>query len=108
MIQKGVPTAAWRIWIAGDAAVARQVCREYCMTVGLCVTVTPTDFIYTGGQEAGVVVGLLNYPRFPDKPPALAEKAMQLAGRLRAALCQHSVLVEGPDITTWISEREQA
>lgn len=38
------------IYIAGDAEHAKQVCRDFCLAVGLCVTVTPTTFIYSGGK----------------------------------------------------------
>lgn len=100
-----VPTCTYRIWLAGDAADARRICRQFCMAVGQCVTVTETDFIFTGGQEAGVMVGLLHYPRFPTTPAALAETAMALATALRDGLCQWSVLVEGPEETVWLNRR---
>jgi hypothetical protein len=42
-----------------------QYLQDYVDKVGLCVTVTATKFIYKNGNEPGVIVGLLNYPRFP-------------------------------------------
>lgn len=95
------------IWIAGDHAQAIQACRAYCMDVGLCVTVTPTTYVYTGGVEAGVCVRLINYPRFPVLRDELRSKALHLADHLRCALCQHSYTVEFPDITVWDTLREQ-
>lgn len=53
------------IFMAGDYNAAREICRAYCDEVGYCVTVTPTSYVYTGGEESGFIVGLINYPRFP-------------------------------------------
>jgi ferredoxin len=93
------------ICLAGDAAVTRQVCREHCMKVGLCVTVTPTEYIYTGGQEAGVIVRLVNYPRFPCSDAELEGKAQALAQKLADALCQWSVLIQTPKTATWLDRK---
>jgi len=90
------------IYVAGDAATARQVCREHCMKVGLCVTVTETEFIYTGGQESGVWVRLVNYPRFPSSDAEIEGKAHALAEKLARALCQWSVLIQTPKTVTWL------
>ena len=47
---------------------AFDVCRDYVNRVGLCVTLTETEFVYTDGWEHGVIIGLINYPRFkPSK-----------------------------------------
>lgn len=99
------PTFTATIYIAGDLDQARQACREFCLS-GLCVTVEPTEFIYTGGAEVGVRVGLLNYPRFPAEPDTIRDKAFALADLLRDRLCQHSWLVVTPTETVWNSRRE--
>lgn len=101
-----VPTFWAHIYIAGDIAHARQACREYCLAVGLCVTIEPLEFIYTGGEEAGIRVGLINYPRFPSDPPQIKEKATALAGLLKTRLCQHSYSIVTPDETVWHSTRD--
>lgn len=64
------PSIRVQIFMAGDISEAKKEIRSYCYEVGLCVTVTPTDFIYTGGEESGFVIGLVNYPRFPDSREA--------------------------------------
>lgn len=91
--------------MAGNLAQAKQVCREYCFEVGLCVHVEPVDFIYTGGEEAGFKVGLINYPRFPTTEAALRDTAFALATRLMEMLCQHSFSLVGPVETEWFSRR---
>jgi hypothetical protein len=90
------------IWIAGDVALAKQACARYCRGVGLCVTVTPTTYIYTGGIEEGMCVRLINYPRFPATSEAVAEKARGLAALLSVELCQKSYSIEYPDTTVWV------
>jgi hypothetical protein len=95
------------IYMAGDIAQAEQVCREYCFKAGLCVTVTPTQYIYTGGQEAGFAVGLINYPRFPTDASALQIHAEHLGLQLMERLCQHSFTIESNRRTLWYSRRPQ-
>ncbi|UXN70952.1 hypothetical protein N8A98_07115 [Devosia neptuniae] len=102
------PTIRFDIFIAGDYAQAKQVCREYCFDVGLCVTVEPADYIYTGGEESGVRVGLINYPRFPGTAESLNAKAEGLATLLMERMCQHSFSIAGLATTTWYSRRPAA
>lgn len=99
------PTFQATIYVAGDFAVAKQICRRFCIDVGLCVTVTETDFIYTGGEEKGVVVGLVNYPRFPATNADIFETARSLAEKLRSELCQHSYMIVTADQTVWNTTR---
>lgn len=102
-----VPTIRYDIFIAGDVAQAKQLCREFCLEQGLCVTVEPVAYIYTGGEEAGVRVGLINYPRFPTEKSSLRNVAKALAHKLMLGLCQHSYTMAGPDETEWYSRRPQ-
>ena len=53
--------------------------QEYVNRVSLCVTVSPTTFIYKDGREDGVVIGLINYPRFPTTREALKKQAEEIA-----------------------------
>lgn len=103
---KQVETYWAKIYMAGDIKAIEESCRRFCME-GLCVTVTPTKFIYTGGQEDGAEVGLVNYPRFPSTPEAIKSKAQLLAVRMMEECCQLSVLVVAPDGTTWLNRRKE-
>ena len=58
------------------------------------------------GEEAGVRVGLINYPRFPTTFEALQQTAFDLANMLKSRLCQHSYSIVGPAETNWHSDRE--
>lgn len=93
------------IFIAGDVQTAETICRAYCNEVGLCVTVTPTNYIYTGGSQSGVIVGLINYPRFPAEPSEIWAKAEALAHKLRDGLFQESFTIQAPDKTVMFSWR---
>lgn len=94
-----------QIFMAGDYERAVAVCQEYCNNVGLCVTVARTLYVYTGGAEHGLVVGLINYPRFPSLPGLIQKRALELAHLLRAELGQDSFSIQTPENTTWHSWR---
>lgn len=102
---KTVHTWYAKLYLAGDIEVAKQVCREECMRAGLCVTVEPCEYIYTGGQETGYCVGLINYPRFQSEPAPITERAKALAELIMEKTCQWSALVMTPDMTYWITSR---
>lgn len=99
------PTYWIRIYIAGNVADAERICRDYCARVGYCVTVTPTRYVYRFGAEDGVVVGLINYPRFPASPVDIQGHAEALAHALMEGLHQGSYTIETPENTVWYSRR---
>jgi hypothetical protein len=90
------------IYMAGSPDRAKQHLREECYGRGLCVTVSPTTFIYTGGEEEGIQIGLVNYPRFPSTPDEIFGRAVNLALSLVRVLCQKTALVVATDRTEWI------
>jgi hypothetical protein len=70
------------------------------------VTVTPTTYVYRGGEEAGLIVGAINYARFPA-PLARAEATMRfLADRLMVDLYQQSYTITTPEKSIWVSRRD--
>lgn len=87
------------IFVAGDFAIIKQICREHCFNEGLCVTVTPTDYIYTGGEEAGAIIGLINYPRFPEDSHKIILKATKLGRILMENCFQKSFSITMPGKT---------
>lgn len=95
-----------RIYIAGDVATIKQVCRQQCMEVGLCVTVLETQFIYTAGEESGAIVGLINYARFPSSREEINKNAEELAHRLMVACCQRSFSIITTDKSTYYQRSE--
>lgn len=105
MTTKQEPTGWVKLYLSGPIEVAKQVLRKECLRIGLCVTIEPTSFIYTGGEEAGYVVGLVNYPRFPKPQSALDALGRELGQILLEKTYQQSVLVMTPETTTWITTR---
>ncbi len=99
------PTFQIKLYLSGPIEIAKQFLRAECMEKGLCVTVEPTLFIYTGGEEAGYVVGLLNYPRFPCEPEALVARARKIMVDLMLATHQHSALMVTPNTSEWVTQR---
>jgi hypothetical protein len=93
------------IFMAGDALEAMTICKAFCDQVGLCVTLTNTAFVYTGGGDVGFIVGLINYPRFPKEPDEIFALAERLAADLCDGLKQQSYSIQAPDKTVWISHR---
>ena len=104
-----VKTYTVRLYMAGDIETAKRLLRRECYppNEGLCVTVEPTTFIYTGGEETGFVVGFLDYPRFPTTDEALWNRAFSVAEKLIVECCQWSALLVAPGKTEWINKRPE-
>lgn len=102
---KSAPSHSVKIWMAGNVADAERVCRHFCYEVSLCVTVTPTNYIYAGGEQSGFIVGLINYPRFPTDKANIDGTADLLAHMLAEELCQRSWTIETPT-HTYYHERQ--
>jgi hypothetical protein len=92
-----------QVFMAGNLEDAKRFIRQCCYGRGLCVTVTPTTFIYTAGEEAGFVVGFVNYPRFPKQPEEILSRARDLAYGLMTECCQRTSLIVASDITEWLT-----
>jgi len=92
------------IYIAGPLADIERACQVYCEQ-GLCVTVSPTEFIYTYGRESGARVGLINYARFPLDAQALEDHAHALAVTLMRKLSQRSCSVVTPDRSYFVTRK---
>lgn len=92
-----------RIWIGGDYDEARRTIRRFCAKEGACFAIQKTSYIYTGGEESGVTVTLIHYPRFPSTPNLLWDKAQRLAELLARDLCQKSYSIDAPDKTEWMT-----
>lgn len=95
------------IFIAGDYDTLCETARTFCDANGLCVTVTATRYVYTGGEEAGAIIGLINYARFPSTPAEIDSKALQLAKLLRVNAGQQSFTIQTPHESTFYSWREK-
>ena len=95
------------IYMAGSYSKALKLIQEYCDQVGYCVTIHSNLYVYRGGKEAGIRVGLINYPRFPSDPVTIVAKATEIAEKLRVGLKQESYSIETPHDTIWYSYRKE-
>ena len=93
------------IFIAGNYELARFWAQQYCDEVGLCVTLTKTEYVYTNGIEHGVIIGLINNPQVPRTFEFITEKATDLAEFLLEKLIQKSYSIQTPEETITISYR---
>lgn len=87
-----------------DLNRVKDICREYCDDIKLCVNIQPTTFIYVEGEEQGAVVELINYPRFEAKNRDIRIKAINLGRILKHCFDQNRVSVMFPDTTVMIEE----
>jgi hypothetical protein len=84
--------------------VAKLLCQEYVDTIGLAVTFTKTEFLYTKGNESGIIIGLINYPRFPSDYETIKNHAITLAKILQKNLKQYRVSIVMNDKTYMLEE----
>jgi len=98
---------AW-IYVGGDRGVAERVCREMVFPSGMCVTVEETLYIFAGGTENGVRIGLIQYPRYPDNELNLLEKAISVGKKVAEENYQWSFSVVTPNEIRTYSRRRQA
>ena len=104
--EKTCETHVVKIYIAGDKNLARQVLQEYVME-GACVSISSEEYIYTMGNETGIVVNLINYPRFPKTKNQLTGQAIELAYILIERLYQGScTVVDYNGLSHFISRRK--
>lgn len=92
------------IYIAGDIPVARQLLLEYCLQ-GFCVSIEPVHYVYTMGEESGMVVRIINYPRFPRTQDEIKQKGVELGELLLKGLHAGSCSVVCTDETVFLSRR---
>ena len=103
MKEQTIDTFTCEICLGGNYDDALRICKEFCNKEGLCVTVSKTEFIYTGGQESGVIVRLVQYPRFPKEKYEIENICFDLGCTLIEGLYQESALIISPDETKWLT-----
>ena len=85
--------------------MVKNICQKYCDEVGACVTITETEFIYTEGNENGVIVGFIKYPRFPQQSHKIKSESIHLANLLMIELNQFRCSVVCSDDTIMLTNR---
>lgn len=96
-----------------DMNTVRAVMDMAIESVGICVSVTETQFMYPSPNgvraEPGVIVGVINYPRFQESCASLLEKTDKLAQLLMVALdqCQVTYVTHSAGQITMLTNEEE-
>lgn len=110
-----VVTCTFTIYVGGGYESAERVLAEHVMEHPVCVTLTRTKFIYPGGMEDGVAIGLSLYtvpcPKghkpFPQDNVQLETHAELLALHMIKELHQWSAMIVGPQMTKIITRKPE-
>jgi hypothetical protein len=85
---------------------AKDIVQKYCDDKSYCVTITPTTFVYKKGREDGCVIGLINYPRFPESIHNILKRAEILAEIFLKEFNQFKISVVSP-VHTFMIEKDE-
>jgi len=96
-----------QIYVGGDVGLTENVCRELCFPKGLCVTIEDVKYVFAGGTENGVRVGLIQYPPFPESEADLLKKAEMVGIKIAEVNYQWSFTIVTPNNTYFFSRRQK-
>jgi len=91
---------------------AENFLHDFCNSIGFCVTITPTKFIYRNvsaagvpnkGEEPGFIVEIIQYPLYPLETFTLKSRAETIAIALKELYQQNKVTIVYQDETTTIN-----
>ena len=71
-----------------------------------CVTITPTKFIYVGGNEPGAIIGLISYPRFERTEIFLKNRAIEITKVLMSVFKQNRITITTPFESIMIEQED--
>ena len=89
-----------------DTGIVAEIIDAYTKEHNTCVTITDTEFRYVDGWEPGVIVGFIQYPRFPKKESQILEDAKNIAILLKKKLNQFRVSISTPYYTYLIGDED--
>ena len=84
----------------------RNIVDIYVNSIMDCVTITPTEFRYVGGSEPGVIVGWIQYPRFPREEKEIEMRSINLAKSLMYGLNQCRITITTPKHSIMLENKE--
>ena len=99
------PSWTVTLYISGCIAEIRALLAREAAERGACWSVEPTEFIYSGGREQGVVVRRIAYARFPSSADEALRDMVVLGQRIMEATGQGSFSVIGPEKSVFVSRR---
>ena len=84
----------------------RKIVDDWCNITKQCVTITPTEYRYVNGFDDGVIIGFINYPRFPNTTDGILSRAMELGELLRVGLQQNRISIASPTQTYMLGDED--
>jgi hypothetical protein len=69
----------------------KNVCKEYCINVGIELVVTPTHYVYPQGSELGAIIEVISDPKNPKSKEEIEEMAIGISRHLLRELEQFKV-----------------
>lgn len=104
MIECNTFTAS--IYISTTKQEAISFLSKYFGNLGMCATVTETDFVFTGGREVGVCIGFINYPKYVSTPEDIAHTVIEIADKMLTKTYQRSCSVVCSDRTYYLTNTD--
>ena len=65
--------------------------KKWCNEKKQCISITDTEFIYIDGWEPGLIIGFINYPRFPLSQAELRNRTIELGELLMKKFKQYRI-----------------
>lgn len=90
-----------RLFICGNITTIKQIVAKFVAENGWCVTVSPTTYIYTGGEEEGVIIEAINYARFPSTREFRRQRIKDLGMMIAKAANQRSFTIQDEAASTY-------
>jgi hypothetical protein len=100
------PSWTVALYIGGSVEAAKDALAQEAAKRGACWSVEPTEFIYSGGREQGVIVRRIAYARFPSSAEDGEAEMLRVGHLLMERLGQGSFSVVGPLTSTFVSRRK--
>jgi hypothetical protein len=100
---------AWTVtlYIGGAAEIAKDELTRLAALEGACWSVEPTEFIYSGGREQGVIVRRIAYARFPVSVRQAQDEMLLIGYALMERLGQGSFSIVGSDESVFVTRRKE-
>lgn len=100
------PSWTVTLYIGGEVDEVVRLLARQASEKGACWSVEPTEFVYSGGREKGVIVRQIAYARFPSDPDDAMHEMEALGEMLARVTGQGSFSVVGPSESVFMSRRK--
>lgn len=103
--RRACPSWVVTLYMGGSVDDVKRLLALRAAKEGACWSVEPTEFIYSGGREQGVIVRQIAYARFPSEVGSAMQDMESLGTWLASETGQGSFSVVGPVESVFVSRR---